>query len=190
MQKRQIKKISSPILRILLKTVALAGIAGVVIVAPNALQAIDLLIRQNKKYTAKRAKYYVSNSGYFTVKKIDDNRYAITLTNKGSKVAEDVLFDDYTIQKLSAWDGIWRVLMFDISENNRKLRDALRIVLVQKGFKLIQNSVYVYPYPIDEFVVKLHNRYPDSTKHVIRLEATYIEGQDILIKSFKKDKTM
>ena len=190
MQKRQTKKISSPLLQVMLKTVALAGVAGVVVVAPNALQAIDMLIRQNKKHSAKRAKYYVNNSGYFTVKMIDDSRYAVTLTSTGSELAEDILFDDYTIKKLATWDGKWRVLMFDISENNRKLRDALRTTIVQKGFKLIQNSVYVYPHPLDEFVAKLHQQYPRSSKHVIRLEATYIEGQDMLIQSFKKDKTL
>jgi DNA-binding transcriptional regulator PaaX len=57
-----------------------------------------------------------------------------------------------------SWDGKWRVIVFDISEKKRKLRDEIRGVFVRVGFKRLQDSVWVYPYDCEDFValLKLH----------------------------------
>lgn len=46
------------------------------------------------------------------------------------------------------WDGKWRLIMFDIPEQGRKERDAIRDVLKSIGFHQIQKSVYIYPHEI------------------------------------------
>ena len=45
------------------------------------------------------------------------------------------------------WDGLWRLVMFDIPENRRKARNALRFALQKMGLAQIQKSVFAYPYP-------------------------------------------
>lgn len=188
---KRVKRVTSPLMIFLLKTVALAGYAGVIIVAPNAVQAIEMLIPKGKKPKNNNQHiYYAKRSGYFEVKKLEENRYAITLTNKGSVAVRDILFDDYVIPRPPRWDGKWRVLSFDIAEDDRRLRDDLRAAIQRMNFKLIQNSVYVHPYPIDDFIAKLHERYPQSAKHVISMTATHIDGQEQLIAAFKKSKLL
>jgi len=47
------------------------------------------------------------------------------------------------------WDGLWRVVIYDIEETSRTLRNLLRSKLRQLGFNLVQRSVWFSPYPIE-----------------------------------------
>ncbi len=53
------------------------------------------------------------------------------------------------------WDKKWRVVIFDIKERNRGTRTRLRRELQSIGFKMLQASVWVYPYPCEDFVALL-----------------------------------
>ena len=44
------------------------------------------------------------------------------------------------------WDGFWRIVIFDIAEAQRKLRDLLRRQLIKMGFGALQNSTYISCY--------------------------------------------
>lgn len=75
------------------------------------------------------------------------------LSKKGHVHIERVLMRDYRVPEPIRWDGKWRMLIFDISERRRRLRSRLRTLLQGAGFVRLQDSVWVYPYPCDEFVV-------------------------------------
>lgn len=49
------------------------------------------------------------------------------------------------------WDGIWRIVAFDIPEKDASLRAALRRRLHEHRFGWLQNSVWISPDPIEEF---------------------------------------
>ncbi len=51
-------------------------------------------------------------------------------------------------------DGKWKMIIFDIPEEKRKIRDYLRSKLKQLGFKRWQNSIWVTPYKLPDEVVK------------------------------------
>ncbi|HPD99070.1 hypothetical protein KC871_01765 [Candidatus Saccharibacteria bacterium] len=180
-----IKKITNITMRAFVKTAGAAGAAGIIVVAPNATQAITLVAKKLNKKQPKRFSEQVKNSGYFSVQKIDDNRYAITLTPKGQSINTKVLFEDYKIPINGAWDNKWHLLMFDIPEQYRLVRDTLRYKIESLGMVLIQNSVYVYPYDISEFVAMVHTNYPFASKHIISAEVTHLDGQNQLIQKFK-----
>ncbi len=69
----------------------------------------------------------------------------ISLTNKGELEA---LFHQAKIQKPGQWDEQWRIVMFDIPEGAREVRQKLRLLLLAFGFKCLQASVYIYPYAL------------------------------------------
>ena len=50
------------------------------------------------------------------------------------------------------WDGLWRLVVFDVPELERKQRDLLRRAISSYGMCQLQQSVWVYPYPCDEFI--------------------------------------
>lgn len=51
-------------------------------------------------------------------------------------------------------DGITRLLMFDIPEDERKKRDRLRVQLIAVGFKPLQKSVWIGGCPLPEDLLK------------------------------------
>jgi DNA-binding transcriptional regulator PaaX len=50
------------------------------------------------------------------------------------------------------WDGKWRLVVFDVPERFRHLRDNLRTHLTRLGLYPIQKSVWLFPYPCDDLV--------------------------------------
>ena len=71
----------------------------------------------------------------------------IELTEKGKIAAQKVGLNDLRIKKLKKWDQKWRVILFDIPEEKRVGRDALRRKIKELGFTELQKSVFIYPYP-------------------------------------------
>jgi phenylacetic acid degradation operon negative regulatory protein len=49
-----------------------------------------------------------------------------------------------------AWDGLWRLAIFDVPESRNSDRDRLRRYLVRCGFGCLQNSVWITPHPVHE----------------------------------------
>lgn len=48
------------------------------------------------------------------------------------------------------WDGKWRIIMFDVWERRKSVRERLRHLLIGAGFVRLQDSVWVTPYPAEE----------------------------------------
>ena len=48
------------------------------------------------------------------------------------------------------WDGWWRVVIYDVEEEIRRLRDRFRGTLRGLGFNPVQRSVWFSPYPVEE----------------------------------------
>lgn len=75
-----------------------------------------------------------------------DNRVHIQLTEKGKKRMISANLNEVTIINPAVWDDKWRMVMFDIPEEKRAARNALRDRLKQLGLFQFQKSVWIYPY--------------------------------------------
>ncbi|OGI24553.1 MAG: hypothetical protein A3E38_01935 [Candidatus Moranbacteria bacterium RIFCSPHIGHO2_12_FULL_54_9] len=75
-----------------------------------------------------------------------DGTWKIMLTKHGQKLASLHDFETLQIKKLKKWDQKWRVVIFDIPEKKKVLRDVFRGWLKRLGFYKLQGSVFVYPY--------------------------------------------
>jgi len=71
----------------------------------------------------------------------------VKISEGGKKYLKKIELDNLTIKKPKRWDGKWRVVIFDIPEDLKKAREYFRDDLERLGLILIQESVYVYPYP-------------------------------------------
>lgn len=69
---------------------------------------------------------------------IDDEMLAVRLTDQGREkaVLAKIKLDDQT------WDGKWRLVIFDIPEKRRAVRDLFRSKLKQWDFIHLQQSVW------------------------------------------------
>lgn len=141
---------------LILRTVVATGVISIALMAPKMTRLLKHLDRPAKN----RAQLYrritqavkrLEQDGLVTV----TGEYAkrrVKITEKGREVMGRIEFNEYVISEPAFWDGKWRVLIFDINERRRRVRDQLRRLLEGAGFVRIQDSVWVYPYPCDEFV--------------------------------------
>ena len=51
-------------------------------------------------------------------------------------------------------DGVWKIIIFDVPESKRFVRNFIRARLKNLGFKKWQNSIWVSPYILDEDLEK------------------------------------
>lgn len=75
----------------------------------------------------------------------EDRNEGLRLTSAGAEVKKGLLREHSR-----DWDSQWRVVIFDIPEAKRELRDDLRFGLKDLGFGLWQRSVWVTPFDIGE----------------------------------------
>lgn len=138
--------------RIILITVATAGILTMAVLAPNVLQVLKPFLKHKKKYNLK---YYLNQKTQKLIKdgllKMDteNGKRFISLTQKGE---HKLLYYKVTEKKKTKWDGKWRVVIFDVWENTRYKRNLLRMEIKNFGFIQLQRSVWIYPYPCAEFI--------------------------------------
>lgn len=79
----------------------------------------------------------LKEKGYLMTKK-EERNIILKLTQSGRKQVKLMkIFED------KPWDNKWRIVIFDIPEQHRKLRDALRYRLKEWQFKQMQKSVWV-----------------------------------------------
>jgi len=85
----------------------------------------------------------VLKTGYIE-KVIKDGKPYLCLTSKGKKR----LKRNFPLLKMQnkKWDYKWRIVIFDIKEKVRYKRDILREKLVELGFGMLQQSVYISPH--------------------------------------------
>lgn len=139
-----------------LAAVATAGLLGVAAVAPNALALLkNVGITPHKRHdeVIKRATKTLVDRGF-----LEWSGGLLRITPHGRHAYE--MHQAYLQLKTKPrkWDGKWRVLIFDIPEGRRPARFAIRKKVLEAGFVRLQDSVWVFPYPCEEFVslLKVH----------------------------------
>ncbi|MDO8729389.1 MAG: hypothetical protein Q7K26_05945 [bacterium] len=139
--------------QLILQTIATAGVLSIGLLAPNVLKAM-------KKFgliTNRRQKEYISSSASKLVKRgllfYDGKTYCPTLS--GQSLLHRWQFADFKLQKPKKWDRKWRVIIFDIPENKRKVRDLIRHLFHQAGLRRLQDSVWAYPYDCEDILTLL-----------------------------------
>lgn len=102
----------------------------------------------------------------------------VRLTNQGRARFLEYRFKNIILNKSKKWDRKWRMVLFDIPESKKKIRDALRRKLKELGFLEFQKSVFVYPYQCrDEinFIINFWN----IPEHVYYIEAPISPDQTL-----------
>lgn len=160
-EERAAKRAKKNKLRDLLLLSAYVGVGmGMMVMAPNSMRLLKyvrkvlgptprLKERISQKYSELIAK------GLFERRRTADG-VEIVLTEKGKEFGEELaLKEQFLTQKPRKWDFKWRVIMFDIWERRRSVRDKLRIALSEFGFAKLQDSVWVYPHPSEDVLIFL-----------------------------------
>jgi DNA-binding transcriptional regulator PaaX len=81
------------------------------------------------------------------------------------------------------WDGFWRVVVFDVPEEYRQGRDAIRKMLQHFGFYSLQKSVFVFPFKCETEIMALRHNL-DITSYLEIFLTRSIGDKDKQLKSF------
>ncbi|HEV7449766.1 MAG TPA: hypothetical protein VGP13_04500 [Candidatus Paceibacterota bacterium] len=81
--------------------------------------------------------------------------WSARLTPAGARFAQVLELSGSLVANPKRWDGRWRMVIFDVWERRRPVRDKLRRGLQNAGFYKIQNSVWAYPYDCEDLLVFL-----------------------------------
>lgn len=89
-----------------------------------------------------------------------DGTITLILTDKGKQKALTYNIDEMEIKKQKQWDGKWRIVLFDIPKNAKKIREALRNHLNNLEFYQFQKSVFAHPYDCQdeiEYIIEVYD---------------------------------
>lgn len=183
------KKEKIEVQQILLGILAAAGLISVALFAPNAIQVLKLFNRKNKKY---RSVHYINETlgrlkkkGWVTAERCD-GQSRIRITKKGEwELLRYTMKEKHLSQK--RWDGKWRVVVFDIKEKKRELRDKIREDIKSFGFLRLQDSVWVYPYECGDLIALLKVSCKIG-KEVLYMVSEKIENDTWLRQEFRLSK--
>jgi DNA-binding transcriptional regulator PaaX len=115
-----------------------------------------------------------------------DGTVLVSLTEKGILRALNIIFRRLEIRK-EKWDGKWRIFAFDIPEECRKGRNALRYRFRSAGFYELQESLFVYPYDCQKEVTALVKLFK-LEKYVRFISADFIDNEERLKSRYKLNK--
>lgn len=150
---------NTKIQRAILSSICAAGLISVAMVVPNAMKAMKAFdggIRRkfNPKYAIKSAVDRLMEKGLVVFEKTNTGTF-LRLTTKGEKCLDYFERHDFKLKKPKKWDGKWRIIIFDIKEKQKTLRDKVRLTLARIGFVRLQHSVWVYPYDCEDLMTLL-----------------------------------
>ena len=143
----------SEISKKILKYLIIGGGLFIILSSPvGTRRLLKQLPKEFKKYKKRRLYKALSRlkaQNKITYVKEDNNFLTIKITENGKNYLKKVDFDYLTLKKPSVWDKNWRLVIFDIPENKKVAREALRGKLKDLGLVKLQDSVWVTPFPCE-----------------------------------------
>ncbi len=157
------------------KKIILLLSAGVVLSANKSLGKQWRIIgevakewREINRMSLKRSLDSMYNSRLVSLKPKGDG-FEIILSEQGKKISKRLDLENLQIPKQKNWDGKWRIVMFDIPEKIKKVREAVRFHFKSIGLVEYQKSVFIYPYPCEKeikFIAEFYKVFP-SIKFIV-----------------------
>jgi DNA-binding PadR family transcriptional regulator len=147
--------------KIVLRTIATAGILSIAMLAPNALQLLAVTEKGSGKRRRMNPTYIIDSvfkklcsRGLICIE-ISPHGKVARLTDDGKRMLARMVARSPDKRKHKKWDKRWRMVIYDIKEKRRGTRILLQRTLRTFGFYQLQNSVWVYPYDCEDLLILL-----------------------------------
>lgn len=168
-------EIQQKVLLLLFTGLAL-GLSGSPKTSFQIIKSIGENWQEIEKRALRRAIKSLYESKLVGEKQNEDGSTTIILTTKGKNKALTYQLDEMEIKKPKIWDKKWRIVLFDVPENRKKVRDSLRFHLNNLGFCELQKSVFAHPFDCEDEINYLIEFY-DIRKFVRFIIADSIDNE-------------
>lgn len=74
------------------------------------------------------------------------NERFVSITPKGERTLQGMRISELTPRTPKRWDGLWRLVMFDIPLAHEAARIPMKQKLIDFGFEPYQKSVFIHPH--------------------------------------------
>lgn len=101
--------------------------------------------------------------------------YTVKITEKGRRRRLKYDLDELMLTD-KKWDKKWRIIIYDVDESKKPLRNVFQRILRKLQFLQIQKSVYLTPYPCEDEIEYLRQIYSIG-KEVVLLTITGFENE-------------
>ncbi len=115
----------------------------------------------------------------------DQYAHGLVITEKGRQRLSEKQFENLQIQGSVKWDGLWRIVFYDIPEKSGQKRRFLSQKLADLGFYQLQRSVWIHTFPCRDILETISDRL-ETARYTSLIEASYIDNQIKLIEHFQK----
>lgn len=130
------------------------------VVCPDLFQLRREYARKQDRQQFSQLVSYLKRKGYIKIKNLE-KKQAVMLTPKGATKIIRVRIK--TERRKLRKDRKWQMIIFDIPEKKKRLREILRSGLVVLGYQRLQDSVWVCPYEVEketEWILRQHSLDP------------------------------
>lgn len=170
------------ILSLIARTAVAGTIMGTLIVMPGLGFAIPIIaelidsLTPSQRYKFKKTFERMREERLISVKKLPNNKVAITITRKGRLVLLEYSFFELKLKQPIKWDQTWRFVIFDLPKRFNRERELLRAKLKALGFYMLQRSIWIHPLPCrDE--IDFVTEYLSISPFVRIAEVTNFDGE-------------
>ena len=144
----------SKIGRNILKVLLMCGAIYFTMSSPAAARKfIKRLPKELKKYRRSQvlsALYHLEKQNNIEYANEVNGDITVKITENGKDYFKRLDFDNLALDRPEKWDEKWRLVIFDIPERKKLIREALRNKLKDMRFKKIQGSIWVTPFPCEK----------------------------------------
>lgn len=119
------------------------------------------------------------------LKFITERGQKLSLTDRGADILGGAIRSTAALLRNDTrWDHRWRIVVFDIPEKYRVLRNQVRGILKRAGFVQLQQSVWIFPHDCEE-LIQLIRRESALSKYILYGVLEKIESEERLRKVFR-----
>lgn len=132
----------------IIMAVGMGALVAASLVCPNLPLVLKVFLKKQGKRYLRHKINKLERTGliYF-------NGEQIKLTKSGLNLRKTIQLSEISVVMPKKWDGLWRLVSYDVSEERKKERDSFRQMLERVGFRKVQKSLWVYPFDCKEQVV-------------------------------------
>ena len=171
------------ITKIILKCLIAGGAVVAILALPGMAPVLKMFTKKDSKYKLRNTIYNLKRTKMVKMY-YKDGKEMIEITEKGKKRLLKYEFDEMKIKKPKKWDGLWRIVIFDIPEKRKKARNAINLKLKELGFHPIQKSTFIFPYECRNEIDFVAEHF-FARKYINYIVAKEIDNSEKLMKIFK-----
>lgn len=177
-------KIINPHTKEILTLLAGGAVFGLSIVFPALPMALSPFIIDKNKFNNR---YYNQTMKRLEKQKLveivyEGDQTIVRITKEGKVRALRYKLSEMQVKRPKVWDKKWRIVIFDIPEKYKRVRELFRWHLKSMNFYMLQKSVWVHPYPCEGEIEFLRQVYK------VGINVTYILAEKLENSQYLKDR--